>query len=287
MNYRHAFHAGNFADVFKHVILTRILLYLGRKENAFRVIETHAGDGIYDLSATAVERTSEWKDGIGRLAADRAPPQVHALLEPYFATVLPAIAAEPPLYPGSPALARRLLRPQDRMIFCDAHPDAVAGLRAQPKFSRDMRVKIIAIDGFTALKAFVPPPERRGLVLIDPPFEQKTEFADVLAALRTAMRKWPSGVYMVWFPIKERSAVDGFLTDLTSCATEAGIKKLLRLELQVDDPRADGPLAANGLSILNPPFPLDMEASAILPYLARAMGREGRGAAEIAWLLRD
>ncbi|HXP73999.1 MAG TPA: 23S rRNA (adenine(2030)-N(6))-methyltransferase RlmJ, partial [Stellaceae bacterium] len=185
------------------------------------------------------------------------------------------------------ALACRLLRPQDRMIFCDAHPDVVAALRAQPEFGRDPRVKIIEIDGFTALKAFVPPPERRGLVLIDPPFEQRTEFADLLATLTAATRKWPTGVYMVWFPIKDRSAVDGFLGALAPATTQAGIKRLLRLELQVDLPRPDGPLAANGLLILNPPYPLDMEARAVLPYLARTMGSKGRGAADIAWLVRD
>jgi len=287
MNYRHAFHAGNFADVFKHVILTRILLYMTRKEAAVRVIETHAGDGVYDLSAAAAEKTSEWRSGIGRLAAGHAPPEVQALLEPYLAMVSPAIAGDPPLYPGSPALACRLLRPQDRMIFCDAHPDVVAALRAQPEFGRDPRVKIIEIDGFTALKAFVPPPERRGLVLIDPPFEQRTEFAELLATLTAATRKWPTGVYMVWFPIKDRSAVDGFLGALAPAATQAGIKRLLRLELQVDLPRPDGPLAANGLLILNPPYPLDMEARAVLPYLARTMGSKGRGAADIAWLVRD
>jgi 23S rRNA (adenine2030-N6)-methyltransferase len=287
MNYRHAFHAGNFADVFKHVLLTRILLYMTRKEAAVRVIETHAGDGVYDLSAAPAEKTSEWRSGIGRLAAGHAPAEVQALLEPYLAMVSPAIAGDPPLYPGSPALACRLLRHQDRMTFCDAHPDAVAALKAQPEFARDPRVKIVEIDGFTALKAFVPPPERRGLVLIDPPFEERTEFADLLATLSAATRKWPTGVYMVWFPIKHRSAVEGFLGAVAPATSHAGIKRLLHLELQVDQPRPDGPLAANGLLILNPPYSLDMEARAVLPYLARTMGNKGRGAADIAWLAGD
>jgi 23S rRNA (adenine2030-N6)-methyltransferase len=287
MNYRHAFHAGNFADVFKHVILTRILLYLMRKDTPLRVIDTHAGEGCYDLSAAPAEKTAEWRSGVGRLVAVHAPTEAKALLQPYLDIVSPLLASEPPLYPGSPALACRLLRRQDRMIFCDAHPDAVAALRAQPEFGRDPRVKIVDIDGFTALKAFVPPIERRGLVLIDPPFEQRTEFTDLLAALGTAARKWPAGVYMAWFPIKERSVVDGFLSALVAAMTQAGIKKLLRLELQVDTPHADGPLAANGLIILNPPHPLAVEARAVLPYLAQTMGIKGRCGADIAWLARD
>lgn len=287
MNYRHAFHAGNFADVFKHVMLTRILLYLMRKDTAFRVIDTHAGDGMYDLSAAAAEKTAEWRSGIGRLIAGHASSEVKALLDPYLAIVSPLLAGEPPLYPGSPALACRLLRRQDRMIFCDVHPDVVAALRAQPEFGHDRRVKIVEIDGFTALKAFVPPIERRGLVLIDPPFEQRTEFTGLLTALAAAARKWPTGVYMAWFPIKDRSVVNGFLGGLVAPMTQAGIKRVLRLELRVDTPRLDGALAANGLVILNPPYPLSVEAHAVLPYLAQTMGMKGCSGADIAWLLAD
>jgi 23S rRNA (adenine2030-N6)-methyltransferase len=273
MNYRHAFHAGNFADVFKHVILTRILLYLMRKETPIRVIDTHAGEGLYDLSAAAAEKTAEWRNGVGRLIAGDAPSGVKTLLQPYLGIVTPLLAREPPLYPGSPALACRLLRRQDRMIFCDAQPAAVAALRAQPQFGRDPRIKIVEIDGFTALKAYVPPVERRGLVLIDPPFEQKTELAELLTGLASAARKWPTGVYMAWIPIKDRSAVGRFLGALVPAMRQAGIKKLLRLELQIDTPRSNGPLAANGLIILNPPQPLSIEAAAILPYLAKIMGK--------------
>ena len=287
MNYRHAFHAGNFADVFKHVILTRILLYLMRKDMGLRVIDTHAGDGLYDLSAAAAEKTAEWRNGIGRLVAGDAPCEVEALLEPYLGIVLPLLAGEPPLYPGSPALACRLLRRQDRMVFCDAHPDAVAALKAQPEIGRDRRVRIVEIDGFTALKAYVPPIERRGLVLVDPSFEQKSEFTDLLTGLAAAARKWPTGVYMAWFPIKDRSAVNGFLGALVAAMTQAGIEELLRLELQVETPRLDGPLAANGLIILNPPYPLAVEARAILPYLAQTMGIRGGCGADIAWLAAD
>ncbi len=287
MNYRHAFHAGNFADVFKHVILTRILVYLARKDAAFRMIDTHAGEGIYDLSAAAAEKTLEWRNGIGRLVGADAPPKIQALLAPYLAVVAPYLAAEVPSYPGSPALACRLLRRQDRMIFCDARSEVVAALRARPEFSRDRRVKIAGIDGYVALNAFLPPVERRGVVLIDPPYEMATEFDRLAGALGTAAHKWPTGIYMVWFPIKDRARVDGFLAALVSTMEHAGVTKVLHLELQVDVPRPDGPLAANGLVILNPPFPLEVEARALLPYLARSMAIASDSGADIAWLIRD
>src|SRR5579862_1307606 len=170
MNYRHAFHAGNFADVFKHAVLTRILVYLGQKVAPYRVIDTHAGEGVYDLSGEKAEKTDEWRSGIGRLAEANPPPDIAALLAPYLDSVAPLMHATPPLYPGSPALAQRLTRPQDRMVFCDAHPEVVAALKAQSQSWRDQRVKIVEIDGYQALNAFLPPHERRGLVLVDPPF---------------------------------------------------------------------------------------------------------------------
>jgi 23S rRNA (adenine2030-N6)-methyltransferase len=284
MNYCHAFHAGNFADVFKHVIFTRILHYLLRKETALRMIDTHAGEGFYDLSAAPAQKTSEWRTGVGRLLAATMPADVQPLLDPYLSIVTPLLGGDPPFYPGSPAIACRLLRPQDRMIFCDAHEDAVVSLKAC--CGRDRRVKIFGIDAFTALKAFVPPVERRGLVLIDPPFEERTEFADLHEALVAAARKWPTGVYMAWYPIKDRSVVNGFLGALTQALAQTGINSLLRLELQVDAPHPDAPLAASGLVVLNPPYTLGMEARAVLPYLAQTMGT-GRCAADVVRLIGD
>lgn len=287
MNYRHAYHAGNFADVFKHVILTRIVTYLKRKDAAFRVIDTHAGEGIYDLSAEAAEKTSEWRSGIGRLVAANAPPDVEGLLEPYLSIVTPMLAGEPALYPGSPAIARLLLRPQDRMIFCDSHPQVVAALKRRPEFGRDDRVKVIEIDGFVALNAYVPPVERRGVVLVDPAFEHKTEFDQILATLSEAVRKWPTGIYMIWYPLKERAGPNRFVRALVPAMAEAGNTKILRLELQVDAPQPDGPVKATGLVIINPPFVLEDEARVLSPYLARSMGLPGKYGADIAWLARD
>jgi 23S rRNA (adenine2030-N6)-methyltransferase len=268
MNYRHAFHAGNFADVFKHLILTRILTYLARKETAFRVIDTHAGHGLYDLSSEEAERTAEWRSGIARFLAARAPDDVASLIAPYRGFVEPLLLGAPPLYPGSPALAAGFLRRQDKMIFCDAYPPAVADLTA--RFARDRRAKIIDIDGYVALNAFVPPVERRGLVLIDPPFEVTDEFDRVKRALETAWRKWSTGTYVFWFPIKHRPAVEACLQGL--------------VEVHLDRPQPQGPLVATGLLIINPPHPLEAEARILLPYLAETLGEQGRAGFEVAWL---
>jgi 23S rRNA (adenine2030-N6)-methyltransferase len=284
MNYRHAFHAGNFADVFKHVILSRILAYLAQKEAAFRVIDTHAGEGFYDLSDERAEKTAEWRGGIGRLLESTPPADIAALLAPYLAVVAPLMADAPPLYPGSPALALRLSRPQDRMIFCDAHPQAIAALKGQHAFSRDRRVKIVEIDGYRALNAFIPPNERRGLVLIDPPFETKTEFDDLKAALKLAVQKWPTGTYAIWFPVKHAGAVAQFRADIEAVLPD--VRSALDLRLAVDVPGPDAPLVANGLIILNPPFTLAVEAQQILPYLTKTMANMDRGDAEVAWLKR-
>jgi 23S rRNA (adenine2030-N6)-methyltransferase len=280
MNYRHAYHAGNFADVFKHVMLTRVLAYLAQKPAALRFIDTHAGEGVYDLAGEAAEKTAEWQGGIGRLLSRDVPvpAAVEPLIAPYLAFVAPQVAQR--IYPGSPALAAALLRKQDRMIFCDAHAAAAAALTAH--LGRDKRAKIIEIDGFVGLGAFVPPVERRGLVLIDPPFEARDEFDRILAGLETALRKWPTGSYMVWFPIKDRNAVTHFyrrLGDMVahSSSSKAGVKDALCLELWIDAIDRDGPLAGNGLALINPPYVLEAEARLLLPYLAQALAvsREG------------
>lgn len=181
MNYRHDFHAGNFADVFKHIFLTRILLHLGLKPAAFRYLETHAGSGIYDLLAAEAAKTAEWRDGAGSLASAKLSPDAQELFWPYLQIVAPLLNSAQPRYPGSPAIARALLRRQDKMLLCELHPRAWASLNAN--VGSDRRAKLIEIDGYTGLKAFIPPVERRGLVLIDPPFEDAGEFAKLAEAI--------------------------------------------------------------------------------------------------------
>ena len=174
MNYRHAFHAGNFADVFKHAILARILVYLALKEAPFRFIDTHAGAGRYDLSSEAARRSPEWRDGVARLIKARPPAPVAALLAPYLQAIGPSDAdGRPASYPGSPALAQALLRSQDRIALCEAHPEERERLVAA--LGRDSRLSIVGTDGYVALNAYIPPKERRGVVLIDPPYEEPDE----------------------------------------------------------------------------------------------------------------
>lgn len=272
LNYRHDFHAGNFADVFKHVVLTRILLYLQRKPAPFRVIDTHAGSGRYDLGGEASGRTREWRGGLGRLDPAAMSESARALIEPYFALAKPARVKAS--YPGSPAIALALTRPFDRMIFCELHPAALGALKAC--VGRDSRAKIVALDGYIGLNAFIPPVERRGLVLIDPPFEAEDEFDRLTAALLAAHAKWPEGVVLAWYPIKDRRGGER----MAAAIAAAAIPDVLRLELRIDAPSPEGPLVASGLVVVNPPYILEAEMACLLPELARQLGR-GRGDARV------
>jgi 23S rRNA (adenine2030-N6)-methyltransferase len=282
MNYRHDFHAGNFADVFKHIILTRILLHLMKKETAFRYIDTHAGCGFYDLFGAEAERTAEWRGGLGKLmAAVDLSVAVRALIDPYLRLAAPAadkMAGPHHLYPGSPAIAAALLRPQDKMICSELHPLAVQEL--QGYLGRDRRVKIIEIDGFTGLNAFVPPVERRGVALIDPAFEARDDLERSLKVLDAAWRKWSTGIFLLWYPIKDQKDVEVSLQRLRN----GKIKRILRLELQIADPKPIGPLVSNGLLIVNPPFPLWGEAEIILAFLAKTMAQDPGAAHRLEWL---
>ena len=274
MNYRHAFHAGNFADVFKHALLARILAYLNRKETPYRVIDTHAGEGGYDLAREEAERTGEWREGIGRLAAGAVESSAADLLRPFLDVVGPCDAdGRPALYPGSPLIAQKLARSGDRLVFCEKHPEAFAALRK--RFGRDRRVRTLDLDGWTALGAFVPPPERRGLVLVDPPFEAKDEFATLAKSFAAAHAKWPTGVYALWYPVKNPADARA----LWGSVRESGAKSALRLELAIA-PFAEGAgLVRTGLIVANPPWTLQDEARALLPELARLMERKpGSGA---------
>ena len=283
MNYRHGFHAGNFADVFKHAILTRILVYLTRKDAPLRYIDTHAGAGRYDLASEAAKRSPEWRDGVARVVKARPPAEVAALLRPYLDAVGPCDGdGRPAAYPGSPALAQSLLRPQDRLALCEAHPEERAALIAA--LGRDRRLSIVATDGYVALNAYVPPKERRGLVLIDPPFEEPQESARVEAALANALTKWPQGVYVLWRPIKTAREDARVLNGLAAL----GAPDMLRLELDVGEipPGAHSPqpLRRSGLVVLNPPHGLIDEARALLPWLAQALKRAAGATYVCEWL---
>jgi len=276
LNYQHAFHAGNFADVHKHAVLARILSHLKGKPAAFRVIDTHAGAGRYDLAGAEATRGGEWPDGIGRLFGRPLPDKLQALLAPY----LGAVQNLNPdgwlrVYPGSPLIALALIRPQDRLIACELEPRAAAALEG---VLRDRRAKVLAIDGWTALGAYVPPKERRGVVLVDPPFEEAADFTRLASALAAAHRKWPTGIYMLWYPIKERAAPDTLARRLRKLEMPG----VLRCEITLGPPRADAGLVGSGLIVINPPFKLDADLKVLLPALAEAFA--AGAACRIDWL---
>ncbi len=283
MNYRHAFHAGNFADVVKHAILARILVYLERKATPFRFIDTHAGAGRYDLTSAEAQRSPEWRGGVARLLKASPPKPVATLLQPY----LQAIGGRdadglPESYPGSPAIAQAILRAEDRLALCEAHPEEREKLIAA--LGHDRRLSIVATDGYVALNAYLPPKEKRGLVLIDPSFEAPDELRRVEEALARAVRKWPTGVYLAWRPIRETAADAHFLNNVAAL----GAPKILRVEIDVGPgpvgAQGQRPLSGAGLLIVNPPHSLFDEVRTLMPWLAALLAREGRATHVCEWL---
>ena len=276
MNYRHAFHAGNFADVVKHAVLVLLIERLKEKPAAFRVIDTHAGTGLYDLAAGPAARTGEWREGIGRLWGRALDPKLAALLAPYLGAVAAANdgAAALAHYPGSPWIARHLLRRQDRLTAVELHPEDANSLAA--RFSGDHQVRTIALDGWLALGAFVPPKERRGLVLVDPPFEERDDFDTMLAAFADAHRKWPTGIYALWYPVKDLAAGDRLRLGLV----KSGIRRLVRAELTVRDRDTPESFNGAGLVICNPPWQFEATLAALLLALVPLL-KQGAGAGHL------
>src|SRR5882724_13593362 len=277
MNYRHAFHAGNFADVIKHIVLVRILTYLQEKPAAYRVIDTHAGAGLYDLTSSEAQRGGEWLTGIARLMQARFTDDVLKLVGPYL-DIVRAFNAPGQLdaYPGSPLIARALLRPQDRLTACEVEPKARK--RLIDALRRDTQARVVDLDGWVALPAFVPPKERRGLILIDPPYEQKDEFERLALGFAEAFAKWPTGSYLLWYPVKSRRATDSLARHVAEVVgTAAPPGKYLRLEFSVAPQAAGAALNSAGLLIANPPWTLAAELKAILPELEKPLGRGGAG----------
>jgi 23S rRNA (adenine2030-N6)-methyltransferase len=270
MNYRHAFHAGNFADVFKHIIVARILTHLREKAAPFRVLDTHAGEGLYDLAGEEATRTGEWRDGIGRLAGVKLPADAAALMASYFSALQACNRpGELRYYPGSPVLARHLLRPQDRLVACELEPRAAAVL------SRQLRAcpaaKVVCIDGWIALNAYVPAKERRGLVIVDPAFEQPNDLIRLADGVAAAYRKWPTGIYLLWYPIKGHDGQDRVI----KMVRRTGMEKCLRAEFAVAAPRPTTQLNACGVIVVNPPWRLAAEIRTFAPVLINALGRDG------------
>jgi 23S rRNA (adenine2030-N6)-methyltransferase len=269
--------------VLKHAVLARVLVYLTRKESPFRFIDTHAGAGRFDLGSKEAKRSPEWREGIGRILTARPPAPVAELLRPYFEAVGPHNAEGRPIsYPGSPAIAQTLMRAQDRIALCEANPDEREALTVA--MGRDGRLNIVGTDGYVALNAYVPPQERRGIVLIDPPFEELDEAGAVERALERALHKWPKGIYMAWRPIREVRVDARFLNSIAAL----GAPNILQLELDVGHApigaHGQQPLARAGLLVVNPPHTLIDEARTLLPWLAQILARGGVGQHVCAWL---
>jgi 23S rRNA (adenine2030-N6)-methyltransferase len=287
MNYRHIFHAGNFADVFKHAVLARIIVHMQKKDAAFRFIDSHAGRGIYDLAANQAQKTGEWKTGIGKILGATFAEPVRQLLSPYLDSIAATCGAPltsdmaPRRYPGSPAVMRYLARHNDRLTLTELQPDDCAALAAL--YDGDFQVKVIELDGWLALKGFLPPKERRGLILIDPPFEDAGEFDRIVDALVEAHKRFAIGVQMVWFPIKDPREIRHF----RDAVAATGIRRILVAEIGVRQPVPDGTLTACGLLIVNPPWMLDDEIKLMAPALARAMAIGPGAGAAVDWLVPE
>lgn len=283
MNYRHIYHAGNFADVVKHIILSRVILYMQRKDAAFRVLDTHAGLGLYDLSSEEAQKTGEWNGGIGLLleAADDAPKNIKPLIEPYLDAVK-SFNGEDGIhqYPGSPLITRALLRNQDRLSALELHRDDVAIL--QTHFEGDYQARITHLDGWLGLKSHMPPKEKRGIALVDPPFEVFHEFFNHLKGLKEAHARFAGGTHMMWYPIKNRQACEEFRTELY----HTKIPAILDISLEIRKPKGRvNTFDGTGLAIVNPPYVLEQELKLIMPWLKTVLEENrGSGQYKINWI---
>ena len=281
MNYRHQFHAGNFADVAKHALLVVLLEALNKKPAAWCYYDTHAGAGGYDLESAAARKTGESDAGIRHLWSRRGslPAPLERLCR-IVADLNPGLQdGEPPrYYPGSPWVAAALSREQDRLVLAELHENEADLLKQ--RFRGDKRVAVHERDGYEMLQALIPPAEKRGLALLDPPYEDPGEFETLAAGLIAAAGRWPGGVYALWYPLKEETSTKRFLR----AVERSGLRKLLLTELRL--PTTPGALAGSGLLILNPPWGMEAPMRECLEALARELGPKG-SSAEVRWLVPE
>ncbi len=297
MNYRHHYHAGNFADVFKHAALVQLVRAMQRKDKGFLYLDTHSGRGTYDLlnasSGLTLSRTPEWPDGIGRLL-DADPAGLSPALRDYLeiARTHDAVhrtAAEQAdtsatalrYYPGSPRFVQALARPQDRLALCELHPDEFSLL--DDEFLGERRTRVEKIDGYVAIKAHLPPVERRALVLIDPPFEAAGEFKRVIQAIADGLRRLPAATIAIWYPLTERARSEAFLDELGAmepppCCT---------IELWIAGPNAPQKLKGCGLAIINPPWQLVPVIEALADDLANRLAQAPGADSYVRWIVPD
>jgi 23S rRNA (adenine2030-N6)-methyltransferase len=270
LNYRHAFHAGNFADVWKHLCLVLCLDHLRQKEAPFRALDVFAGIGIYDLSSNEATRSPEWQDGIARLDGPKDLPEpIIRYLE-----ACRAAGDGPGTYPGSPSFVAEALRAQDKAMLCELHPDDFQTLSA--RFSANKQIKIEQRDGWVAVRAFLPPTERRGLVLIDPPFEREGEFDRLATCLEEGLKRWATGIFILWHADKNNSVTKAYRDRLAKTGA-----RILAADLFVGAPGEGPGLVRCGLTIANPPFGLEASLQASGPVLAKLLARSSGAKCEI------
>ena len=277
--YRHMFHAGNFADVFKHAMLARLLIALSAKDKPYLYLDTHAGIGGYDLRHSWAQKAREYETGIARVWNASDAPSV---LEPYLEAVR---EANPDgtlrYYPGSPLIAKRFVRESDRMVLVELNKTDHAELESV--LHRERRVAVQSMDAYQALKAYVPPPERRGLVLIDSSFDRAREFDRIVKAVKDAYARWSTGMYAIWYPLMEPMAMRDFYGSLE----RSGIRKILRLEIEVRERDESGLIPGCGMLVVNPPWHFDDEAKPMLQWLAKKLAVTGTGRSRVDWLVPE
>jgi 23S rRNA (adenine2030-N6)-methyltransferase len=279
LSYRHIYHAGNFADVFKHALLTRLLIALNAKEKPYCYLDTHAGIGRYDLKHPWAQQAREYESGIARLwSAKNIPPALHPYLD--------VVRAENPdgklrYYPGSPLIAQHFVRATDRITLIELNKVDFAELQAV--FAGQRRVAVQLMDAYHGLKAYVPPAERRGLVLIDSSFDRARELDRIVKALKDAYARWATGMYAVWYPILEHSPMRDFFQHVE----RSGIRKVLRLEIVVRADDESGLIPGCGMLVVNPPWHFDREAKSLLQWLAPVLAIKGTGEWRVDWLVPE
>ncbi|WP_417356722.1 23S rRNA (adenine(2030)-N(6))-methyltransferase RlmJ [Gallaecimonas pentaromativorans] len=277
LSYRHAFHAGNYADVLKHAVIAFVLDYLKQKDKPFYVHDTHAGAGRYLLSDAKAQKTGEFKDGIAKvLAAANAP----AALAPYLEVVRAMNKGELLHYPGSPFLTRALLRDHDRLFLTELHPADMALL--EQLFARDRQVRVEKADAYETLVAKMPPKEKRGLVVIDPPYELKEDYQAVVHAISDAHRRFATGTYVLWYPVVERARVEAMMAAFKA----TGIKKQLRIEQGLLPDTDQHGMTSAGLLVINPPWTLKAAMDETLPWLDKVLAK-GAGQYRCEWLVEE
>jgi 23S rRNA (adenine2030-N6)-methyltransferase len=288
MNYRHQFHAGNFADVCKHALLIQLVRGLQRKEKGFLFLDTHAGRGRYDLNVAgrgdSLERKPEHPDGIGRLWGRSGLPEPlaeYVSLVREFDRQGGNSSDEPRFYPGSPRLVQAIARPQDRLALCEKHPEEFAALSEEFTFAS--RASVHQVDGYTGLRAMLPPLEKRALVLIDPPFEEQDEFARIVDGLRDGLRRLPGGTFAVWYPLTERARVDAFFDALVALNPPP----TFFAEATIAGESAPIKMKGCGLAVLNPPWQIDRVVAPLMPLLAESLAQASGGGGRLRWLVPE